>query len=375
MRIVFVLPHAGISGGIRVVAIYAQLLKQRGHDVVVVSTPAIVPLRSRVKRLLQGDGWTAAGTVSPSHFHGVDVEHHCIDRQRPVVDRDVPDADVVVATWWETAEWVWRLSPRKGAKAYLIQGYEDWCGLPERVDATWRLPMRKIVVSRWLERLGRERFGIEGMSLVPNGVDLVQFDAPVRGKAPIPTVGFLYSTVPWKGCDVAIAAIAQARQRLNSLHVRSFGAISRARAMPLPRGTEFIRIPEQERIRDIYSGCDAWLFSSRAEGFGLPVLEAMACRTPVIAAPAGAAPELLAGGGGILLETSDPVLMADAILRICQLPDAQWRALSAAAREVATRHTWEKSASLFEAALELAIARDREWQQGTTPRAVSGAKT
>ena len=70
--------------------------------------------------------------------------------------------------------------------------------------------------------------------------------------------------------------------------------------MPLPRDTEFHLRPPQDRIRDIYSKCDAWLFGSRSEGFGLPILEAMACRTPVIGTPAGAAPELLGDGRGIL---------------------------------------------------------------------------
>ena len=69
--------------------------------------------------------------------------------------------------------------------------------------------------------------------------------------------------------------------------------------VPLPPGSMFVRQPAQDMIRDIYGQCDVWLFSSRSEGFGLPLLESMACRTPVIATPAGAAPELCAGGGGI----------------------------------------------------------------------------
>ncbi len=39
MRVTFVLPHAGMAGGIRVLAIYAGRLHQRGHDVTVVSIP------------------------------------------------------------------------------------------------------------------------------------------------------------------------------------------------------------------------------------------------------------------------------------------------------------------------------------------------
>jgi len=42
----------------------------------------------------------------------------------------------------------------------------------------------------------------------------------------------------------------------------------------------------------------------------LPILEAMACRTPVIGTPAGPAPELLGAGGGILVRPEDPADMA-----------------------------------------------------------------
>ena len=43
---------------------------------------------------------------------------------------------VVIATWWETAEWVAGLSPRKGAKAYFLQHHEVHPGQPvDRVRA------------------------------------------------------------------------------------------------------------------------------------------------------------------------------------------------------------------------------------------------
>src|SRR5438552_1849122 len=170
MRMTFVLPHAGISGGIRVVSTYARLLRQRGHEVVVVSTPWIPPGR-------RGKAWkivrqclhfisASSEPLDPSHLDGLDVPHLRIYQQRPVTDGDVPDADVVIATWWETAEWVAAFSPRKGAKAYFIQGYETHNGPDaERLKATWRLPMHKIVVPQRLADVAREEFGDADVSL------------------------------------------------------------------------------------------------------------------------------------------------------------------------------------------------------------------
>jgi glycosyltransferase involved in cell wall biosynthesis len=222
------------------------------------------------------------------------IEHRQIEKYRPILADDLPDGDVVIATWWETAEWVAALPPTKGKKAYFIQHYEAHQDQDAaRVDATWRLPLHKIIIARWLVEIAA-KLGDENISLVPNAVDLQQFNAPPRGKQPTPTVGVMYSAVPFKGCEVSLAAVELARKNLPELKLVSFGNRNPMPHLPLPPGTDFTMQPAQDRIRDIYSRCDAWLVGSRSEGFGLPILEAMACRTPVIATPTGAAPELIA---------------------------------------------------------------------------------
>src|ERR1700722_14556188 len=99
----------------RVIAIYADRLQRRGHQVFLVSTPVDIPLRRKVKSFVLGRGWPGMRR-EPSHFDGIDVEHRILERVRPVVDADVPDADVVLATYYATAYGVQRLSPSKGAK-------------------------------------------------------------------------------------------------------------------------------------------------------------------------------------------------------------------------------------------------------------------
>jgi glycosyltransferase involved in cell wall biosynthesis len=127
----------------------------------------------------------------------------------------------------------------------------------------------------------------------------------------------------------------------------------------MPAASEFRKQPPQDVLKEIYSKCDAWLFSSRSEGFGLPLLEAMACRTPVIATPAGAAPDLCAGGGGILIPRDDSGAMARAIERIAAMPEAGWRDMSDKAFATASRYTWDDATTRFEAALRQAVERTR----------------
>src|SRR5829696_758688 len=124
LRITFVMAHAGMSGGVRVVVSLADCLHRMGHRVVVMSTPLPRQTwRARLKPLV-GSGDRQRQKTAQSYFEGLAVEHRVLDRARAVEPSDVPDADVIVATWWETAEWVDAMPAAKGEKIYFIQGYE-----------------------------------------------------------------------------------------------------------------------------------------------------------------------------------------------------------------------------------------------------------
>ena len=358
MRITFILPFAGLQGGIRVVAVYAKRLKQRGHEVVVVSTPPDISLRRKVKLFISGRWQNHSG---PSYFTGLDVEHRVLEQVRPVVDRDVPDSDVVVATYYKTAYGVQALSSKKGARAIFIQGYEVEDGKPNlKLDATWRMPMHKIMVSRWLVQLAREKFGDQAISLVPNGVDLDQFHAPQRGKALVPTVGLLHNNSPLKGCGTSIKALKQVAMAMPSLRVVSFGAEQPELGLQLPRFAEFHYRPAQEKLRELYAQCDIWLSASTLEGFCMPLLEAMACRCPVVSTRSGGPLDIIEDSvNGYLTEVGDVGALADRVLHMLRLSPEEWRQMSDAAYHTATCFNWNDATDLFEDALELAVERKR----------------
>lgn len=358
MRVTIILPTWNLSGGVRVAAIYAEQLGRRGHEVRVVTPPnrRDSPGR-RVVSMLRGRRETSDMGGQASHLEGRDISH-AVAKHRPVGDSDLPDADVVVATWWETAEWVAALSPEKGSKAYFIQHHEVHSHLPvDRVRATYRLPMHKIVVASWLKNIMRQEYDDEDVSCVPNSVDTEQFHASPRGKSEPVTVGMTYSATEYKGCDVGLEAVSLARLEYPELRVVLFGGKAPTTDCDLPEGAEFHLAPEQGRLRHLYGRCDAWLVPSRSEGFGLPILEAMACRTPVIATPTGAAPELVGGGAGILVGLDNPPEMARAIVRVARMSDGEWRSMSEKAHRTATAYSWEDATDLFEAALERAVEK------------------
>jgi O-antigen/teichoic acid export membrane protein/glycosyltransferase involved in cell wall biosynthesis len=363
LRITFVLSQLGMQGGIRVIAQYAQHLHKQGHEVTVVAPE----LRSRswlfrrkqfLKGLLMGGGLAPASNSGerprpPSHFDGTDVKVRLLESRREVTASDVPDADVVIATWWETAEWVAALPPSKGFQVYFVQGHEVWEGQPvKRVELTYHLPLRKIAVSEWLSGIMRDRYGDESVTTIPNGVDFDRFMSPPREKQAQPTVGFIYSEQSIKGSDLAIAAIERARQMLPELRVVSFGMFAPTGAMKLPKGTQFSVRPPHPKLVEGYASCDAWIVPSRNEGFGLPLLEAMACRTPVIATPAGAAPQIVGAGGGILVEHENVEALARAIVRVAIMNAEEWRSMSDNAFATAMRYDSRLSAQKFESFLQ-----------------------
>lgn len=359
MRITFVLPFAGLQGGIRVVAIYAERLRRRGHEVVVISTPRKVSIRWRLESFISGRGWRTH--PEPSYFECLNVNHRVLEKVRPVVDTDVPDANVVVATYYTTAYGVQHLSPAKGAKAIFIQGYEVEEGKPNpKLDATWRMPMHKITISKWLVQLAREKFGDASVSQVPNSVELDQFHAAPRGKKSVPTVGMLYSTSPLKGCGTSLKALKRVAAVMPSLRLISFGAEQPDFRLRLPPYAEFHYRPPQEKLRELYAQCDVWLCGSNVEGFHLPPLEAMACRCPVVSTRVGGPIDIIEEGvNGYLVDVKDVDALADRVLRVLNLSQEQWQQMSDAAYRTAARFTWDDATNLFEQALELAITRNK----------------
>jgi glycosyltransferase involved in cell wall biosynthesis len=294
------------------------------------------------------------------------VPHRRLTSFRPITDADLPNADVVISTWWETAEWAAKLSPDKGAKAFFIQHYEAFEGLPkERVDAVWRLPFHKITISKWLAEMARDRFGDSDVSLVFNSVDTIQFYAPPRKRQTIPTIGFLHHNLRWKGVGVSLDAIRRVVAKIPKLRLLTFGTVPFDEE--LPSGVEHIhwKEPAQDFIRQIYSACDVWLCGSTSEGFHLPPLEAMACRCPVVSTQVGGPIDIVTPGiNGFLAPIGDAEQLGQHLVTVLTCPEETWQHMSNAALATASAYTWEDATNLFKAGLLRAISRSKDGIRG-----------
>lgn len=360
MRITFLLPTVGFSGGIRVVAIYADWLTKRGHNVTLISPPPQrVSLKRAVKKWLTGRGWPKYQRIVGSHVDGRGLNHVVLDAHRPPRAGDVKASDVIVATWWETAEWLMGLPDHLGAKAHLIQHHEVFESLRrERCEATYRLPLHKIVVAKWLKDLMRNFYDDCEADLVVNGVDHDLFFAPVRSKQASPTVGVLYHEAGFKGFDVVLGTLEKLKCQWPDLRVVAFGSDEPSGVYVLPNYVELHVNPRQEALRGLYARCDVWLTTSRSEGFNLMAMEAMACRTPVVSTRTGWPAEAVRDGvNGYLVDIDDAAAAAQAAHKVLVLSDCEWRVMSDQAFATVRDATWETSCQLFERALRRAIKR------------------
>jgi glycosyltransferase involved in cell wall biosynthesis len=185
------------------------------------------------------------------------------------------------------------------------------------------------------------------VDVVSEGVDLARYTPGSPQTQRAPYVLFLATLEPRKDVPTLIDAFdaLDGSVELVLAGQRGWGAEAIDRALGRSRSGR-IRVPgyvsEDEKI-DLYRGASAFVYPSIAEGFGLPVLEAMACGAPVVTTT-GSAPEEIAGDAALLVPPQDPVALRDAMRRV--LTDETLASdLSRRGIERAQRYTWTAAAA------------------------------
>ncbi|MCR2830912.1 glycosyltransferase family 4 protein [Acidithiobacillus ferrooxidans] len=348
MNITFILPGPGIQpvGGFKIVYEYANHLCARGHHVSIIH-PAMLDHSSQLlvksKKLARYVQRIIDKSYFPRKWFVIDPRIRMLWVPN-LNEKFIPDADAVIATAWQTAEWVADYAAAKGRKYYLIQHYETWGGSEESVRRTWTLPLCKIVIARWLENVAKE-IG-ENSFYIPNGLDFSSFgqDLPIDERNPR-SIMMLYHEQAWKGSQDGIQALLQVRKFYPDLQVTMFGVSDGSK---LPDWVRYYRLPDQKLLRYLYNQSAIFVAPSWSEGWGLPASEAMMCGCALVATDIGGHKEFaLDNHTALLAEPKKPESLAGAILRLVE--DSEKRLdIARTGNRYIQQFTWSRACGLLE---------------------------
>jgi glycosyltransferase involved in cell wall biosynthesis len=190
---------------------------------------------------------------------------------------------------------------------------------------------RLIAVSEFTRREIVELLGIpaERISVIPNAVgEPFAAAGPTASGDYVLAVGTLE---PRKNLDAAQKAAQQLGVELRVVGAQGWGSV---------RVDGWLGRVSDEELAALYRGARCLVYPSLYEGFGIPVLEAMACGTPVVTS-AGGATEEVAGGAAVLVDPGDATAIAAGIEEASRRHDE----LRARGLERAAQFTWERVAA------------------------------
>jgi glycosyltransferase involved in cell wall biosynthesis len=370
MKITFVLPRVCSSiptGGYRIVYEYANRLSSLGHNITVVHCGwSLLPeditnhngIKERVKNYLRPLKYRYFPKRVETNWFKISRKVKSI-MVPYLLEKYLPESDVIVATAWQTAEWVNMYGDKVGGKFYLIQSYETWAGFEDRVNATWKMGLKKIVIAKWLQDLAI-KFGDMDSEYIPNAFDFDIYKIITRIEERHPyRVCMVYSDSKWKGSSDGFKALEIVKKKLTELKAILFGVKKPSREFP--DWVEFYCNASQEKIVELYNSCAIFVGPSLIEGWGLPPCEAMSCGCAVAVTEIGGHNEFAIHEKTALLSPpKNPEALAENILKLCSDFELSYK-IAAQGYEYVHQFTWDKSVKRFNEILKNAV-REEEIQ-------------
>lgn len=350
MKINFILPFAGNKpiGGFKIVYEYANRLSLKGHEI-----NLIHPSYTFRENTLQNFKYLLRyyqRKIDKSYIPGWFKLEEKINPVwvRSIEDKYIPDADVLIATAWRTAKCSAVLSKSKGRKYYFIQHYETWNGPEDEVNATWKLPFRKIVIAKWLYDIAVSMN--EKAYYVPNAFDFSEFGMDIKPeKRNRFKLMMLYNELKFKGSKYGIRAFEIIKKDYPELEVSLFGVPQRP--LNLPDWIEYFKTPDRALLRNLYNESAIFISPSLAEGFPLPPAEAMTCGSALACTEIGGHLEYaLKDETAVLFKPEDSQSAAIAVRRLIE-DDALRVRLAYKGNEFISKFTWERAVNEFERVL------------------------
>ncbi|MCC7398513.1 MAG: tetratricopeptide repeat protein [Planctomycetes bacterium] len=343
MRITWLLEVSDqLWGGVKVALEDANWLHRRGHTVTVVSRSGPPP-------------W---------------MRLECAFRQVPDFHPErLPDADVLIGTFWTTVPWAAAAGRQKGVPVHFCQGYEgdnpENVSLRERIEAVYRLPgVQHLTISPHLTSLLQRKFGIAAREVVYAVDHAVHHAGEARPPGTPLRVGLVGPwQIAWKDLPTGYEACRrafQAGQKLVLVRATNTTPDPRERDVPFP--VEWHQQVPPAQMGEFYRSLDVFLGTScgAEEGFFLPAIEAMANGVPCVLTdvPCFRNHQQRLGNDSyaLFVPPRDPAAMAEALVIAGRLPDVR-ATLRASGLALASHYHPDRHGEQLEHALHATVGR------------------
>lgn len=235
----------------------------------------------------------------------------------------------------------------------LFDQFPDWAPSDDRVTSQYVRPDQKseemeladlvLVPSSFVRKTIEIKYRAKQIELAAYGVD-TDFWRPVERKDSASRhMKFIYAgqISLRKGIPLLLEAWRSADIPDATLQLVGLWKLSNAKRTNLPPNVVLIEPRSPTELRRLYQESDVFVFPSYFEGFGLVLLEAMACGLPAIATNATAGPDVLSADCGIVVPMADWEALAAALMRMAGDRD-RLEEMRAAARARALTHSWDR---------------------------------
>ena len=370
--------HPWIGGAETYVSNLAKGLARRGHEVTVYcSDRPLLPGKSLE------DGINVVRMRTPATFYGTPLvlfPPKIIAERYDVIHANFPSPYLAgISAWIATARttpavltWHNDLPPVTSGAGMLVRIHDAFSGsylniYRKIIATTYAYSKKSKLLSRYSEKV----------VVIQNGVDTTRFNPRVDGEEVRQRYGlgqsrvalFVGALTTWhayKGVDVLLRAFKNASEKqanFKLLIVGSGNLMGKYRSMAQELGISssvvFAGKVSDEELPKYYAACDFAILPSKdsSEGFGLVLLEAMACGKAVIGSQVGGIVEVITDGvNGLLAEPNDVEALARAIRNL--FDDDQKRAMMGQfGRRFAESHDWSAVAQKVESLYkEIAMA-------------------
>ncbi|MGQ9588115.1 MAG: MSMEG_0565 family glycosyltransferase [Thermoplasmata archaeon] len=222
-----------------------------------------------------------------------------------------------------------------------------------------------VVSKHWRDKLSQD-YGVDSL-ITYNGLDAEDFSHLPPRTSTVPTVLFVGGLEPRKGLEFLIHAMEKVIEEFQEARLIAVGKtgfrgtdewswfMALADRLRIGEHMEFHESVPQETLLAFYSDCDLLAMPSRTEGWGLALMEAMACGKPVVASRAGGIPELVRDGvDGMLVPPGDVRGLADSIIKLLRDRSLRERMGRAGAERV-KEFSWDNTARIVLKAYEDAL--------------------